>query len=54
MVGGADVCAPRLLDLAALGLDRLVITGPTIDADPTAARVHHGLVGEELLPALRG
>ncbi|TML91330.1 MAG: LLM class flavin-dependent oxidoreductase [Actinobacteria bacterium] len=54
VVGGADVCARRLLDLAALGLDRLVITGPTIDADPTAARVHHGLVGEELLPALRG
>ena len=54
VVGGAEACARRLLDLSSLGLDRLVITGPTIDADPTDARVHHRLVGDELLPALRG
>ena len=52
--GGADDCAGRLLELTSLGLDRLVITGPTIDADPNEARVHHRLVGDELLPALRG
>jgi 5,10-methylenetetrahydromethanopterin reductase len=53
VVGEADVCARRLLELSSLGLDRLVITGPTIDADPTDARVHHQLVGNEVLPALR-
>ena len=53
VVGDADVCARRLLELASLGLDRLVITGPTIDSDPTDARTHHQLVGDELLPALR-
>ena len=54
VVGDAEVCARRLRDLASLGLDRLVISGPTIDADPTNAKVHHRLVGDELLPALRG
>jgi 5,10-methylenetetrahydromethanopterin reductase len=53
VVGGADVCARRLRELSSLGLDRLVISGPTIDADPTDARLHHQLVGNELLPALR-
>jgi len=53
VVGDANVCARRLLELSSLGLERLVITGPTIDADPTNARVHHQLVANELLPALR-
>lgn len=53
IVGGPDDCAARLLELAALGLERFVITGPTIDADPTEARVAGRLMRDELLPALR-
>ncbi len=40
-------------ELADLGLDRFVITGPTIDADPVEARVASLLTRDELLPALR-
>ena len=39
-------------ELVALGLDRLVITGPSFGADRDAARVHHDLVTRELIPAL--
>jgi len=53
VVGSPDQCATRLLELAALGLDRFVITGPTIDADPTDARITGRLMRNELLPALR-
>jgi 5,10-methylenetetrahydromethanopterin reductase len=53
IVGDARSCAKRLGELAALGLDHFVITGPTIDASPTEARVHRVAVREELLPALR-
>ncbi len=53
VVGPPDVCAERLRALAALGLDRFVITGASFGADrehfATAAR----LVTDELIPALR-
>ena len=52
VIGDAATCAKRLRELVDLGLDRLVITGPTFGADPDAARVHAQLVTEELLPAL--
>jgi 5,10-methylenetetrahydromethanopterin reductase len=53
VVGDAPTCARRLLDLIGLGIERLVITGPTIDADPDSARLSRRLVVEELVPALR-
>ena len=45
----ASACASS----SALGLDRVVITGPSFGADREAAGVHHRLVTDELLPALR-
>lgn len=53
VVGPPDACAARLLELAEMGLERFVITGPTIDADRDAARVAGRLMRDELLPALR-
>jgi 5,10-methylenetetrahydromethanopterin reductase len=53
VVGDADACAARLRELAALGLERFVITGPTIDADPAPAKLAGRLMRTELLPALR-
>ncbi len=53
VVGDAPACAARLHELADLGLERFVITGPTIDADPVEARVANHLTRDELLPALR-
>ena len=53
VIGDPAACAARLRELAALGLDRFVITGPTIDADPVEARVASLLTRDELLPALR-
>lgn len=53
VIGDAPACAARLLELADLGLERFVIIGPTIDADPAGARVARSLTRHELLPALR-
>ncbi len=52
ILGAPDACVARLQELVALGLDRLVITGPSFGADPDAARVHHDLLTREILPAL--
>ena len=53
VIGPPERCAARLDELAALGLERFVITGPTLDADPAEARVAGRLTRDELLPALR-
>jgi 5,10-methylenetetrahydromethanopterin reductase len=53
VVGAPDECARRLRELTSLGLERLVIVGPTIDADPAAARDSRRLMVDELVPALR-
>lgn len=53
VIGDADTCAKRLRALIDAGLDRLVITGPSFGANREDVRVHHELVTEELLPALR-
>jgi len=53
VIGDPSACAARLRELADLGLDRFVLMGPTIDADPAAARVAGALTREELVPALR-
>jgi 5,10-methylenetetrahydromethanopterin reductase len=52
VVGDPDRCVERLRELAALGLERFVITGPTLDADRTEARVSSRLIRDELVPAL--
>jgi 5,10-methylenetetrahydromethanopterin reductase len=54
VVGPPDVCARRLRDLAALGLERFVITGASFRADRDHVRTSEELMTGELLPALRG
>jgi 5,10-methylenetetrahydromethanopterin reductase len=53
VVGDVDTCTNRLVDLVSLGLERLVITGPTIDADRAEARISTRMLRDEVLPALR-
>ncbi|HEX5095457.1 MAG TPA: LLM class flavin-dependent oxidoreductase [Acidimicrobiia bacterium] len=53
VIGDASACAKRLHELVSLGLERLVITGPSFGADREDANTHRTLVCEELLPALR-
>ena len=54
VVGAPDACARRLHDLAALGLERFVITGASFRADRDHVRTSEELLTGELLPALRG
>jgi 5,10-methylenetetrahydromethanopterin reductase len=53
VVGPPDACYARLTQLADLGLERFVVTGPGFGADPDHARTAQHLVVDELLPALR-
>ncbi len=53
VVGAPDACTSRLLDLARLGLDRFVITGPSFGADPHDARTAMQLLVDEVVPAVR-
>jgi 5,10-methylenetetrahydromethanopterin reductase len=54
IVGPPEHCVARLGDLAALGVGRFVIAGPTLDADPDRARESLRLLRQEILPAVRG
>jgi 5,10-methylenetetrahydromethanopterin reductase len=51
IVGPPDHCVARLGELAGLGVGRFVVAGPTLDADPAAARESLRLLREEVLPA---
>jgi 5,10-methylenetetrahydromethanopterin reductase len=53
VVGSPETCTERLRGLAALGLDRFVITGASFRADREHARTADQLLTRELLPALR-
>jgi 5,10-methylenetetrahydromethanopterin reductase len=53
VVGPPERCVDRLAELAALGLERFVITGAAFGADPQAARTASELTVSEVLPALR-
>jgi 5,10-methylenetetrahydromethanopterin reductase len=53
VVGSPETCAERIRGLAALGLDRFVITGASFRADREHARMADQLLTRELLPALR-
>ncbi|HUG36348.1 MAG TPA: hypothetical protein VML54_05325 [Candidatus Limnocylindrales bacterium] len=53
-VGSPKECVAKLAEVAAAGLDRLVILGPSRDADPNQAQRARTLLAEEVLPALQG
>jgi 5,10-methylenetetrahydromethanopterin reductase len=53
IVGKPDACVARLDELVGLGLDKLIITGPTLGADPGEARAARERFSAEVLPALR-
>ena len=53
VVGGPDECVARLQELAALGLERFVLTGPSFGADRAEAKRANELLVREVLPALR-
>ena len=54
IVGSAEHCIERLRALAALGIDRFVVVGPSLDAEPVEAKAARQAMVAEVLPALRG
>jgi 5,10-methylenetetrahydromethanopterin reductase len=52
VVGTPETCTRRLHQLVALGLDKLIVTGPTLGADPGEARAALERFASEVLPAL--
>jgi 5,10-methylenetetrahydromethanopterin reductase len=53
IVGDSEECGRRLRELVDLGLDKLIVTGPTLGADPTEAKLAVEHFSGEVLPALR-
>jgi 5,10-methylenetetrahydromethanopterin reductase len=53
VVGPPDVCVQRLRDLAALGLDRIIVVPGSRDADPALLAESNELFAREVLPAVR-
>lgn len=53
VVGPPAHCVARLAELARLGIDRLIVVGPSIDAEREQARVAVRAFVDEVLPALR-
>jgi 5,10-methylenetetrahydromethanopterin reductase len=53
IVGSADQCIERLRELAAFGVDRFVVSGPTTGADRERARDATARFAAEVIPALR-
>ena len=53
VVGSVDTCVTRLTELAALGLEKFVITGPTIGSDPAESATATQILVRDVLPALR-
>jgi 5,10-methylenetetrahydromethanopterin reductase len=51
ITGDAAHCINRLKQLTALGLERLVIVGPSIGSDPDKARAARDRFQAEVLPA---
>ncbi|HLZ73176.1 MAG TPA: LLM class flavin-dependent oxidoreductase [Dehalococcoidia bacterium] len=51
--GPSDYCARRLRQLIALGLDRLIVGGPSLGADRVDAEAARRRFTEEVLPALQ-
>jgi 5,10-methylenetetrahydromethanopterin reductase len=53
ILGPAGYCVGRLLELAALGIDRFIVVGPSMDADRAQARIAYDAFVAEVLPAIR-
>ncbi len=53
VVGDPDACCSRLEEIAALGIKKAAIIGPTIGADPEARAAAMDLFVTEIIPALR-
>ncbi len=53
VVGPPDVCVARLAELVELGLERMVVCGPTFFVDPVEERRSLDLLVREVLPGLR-
>jgi 5,10-methylenetetrahydromethanopterin reductase len=51
VVGPPERCIERLREIAALGVDKLIVIGPTAGADRDAARESAALMESEVLPA---
>jgi 5,10-methylenetetrahydromethanopterin reductase len=54
ILGPPEYCIERLRELAALGIDRFIVVGPSMDADREQARIAADAFAAEVLPALRG
>jgi 5,10-methylenetetrahydromethanopterin reductase len=54
IVGDATHCLERLTALAALGIDRFIVTGPSLGADRAESRIARRALEAEVLPELRG
>ena len=52
IVGTAATCRSRLAELVALGLDKLIVTGPSLGSDRDQARAATERFSAEVLPAL--
>ncbi len=53
VVGSPDRCVDRLRELAVLGIERIIVIGPTAGADRDEARKAEQMFASEVLPALR-
>jgi 5,10-methylenetetrahydromethanopterin reductase len=53
IVGPPDHCVARLRELLALGIDRVIVVGPSVDADREAARIAVSAFARDVLPALK-
>lgn len=51
IAGPPELCIQRLEELQSLGLDKLIVTGPTAGSDPERAREAISLLEREVLPA---
>ena len=53
IVGPPDHCVRRLSHLAAIGIDRFIVVGPSIDSDREQARASMQTFTHEVLPAVK-
>lgn len=53
VLGDADHCVARLRELVGLGLERLIIVGPSMGADPSAASQAQEAFVTQVMPRLR-
>jgi 5,10-methylenetetrahydromethanopterin reductase len=54
VVGPPAACVAKLAAVVAAGIERLVVIGPSRDAEPRQAARSNALFLNEVLPALRG